>query len=75
MIEAPTMKRLEAKSRLTHLQYIGWCGLLPKDHVKINEVLRLILGDYSFEVPCVCTDQWGFQDWAKYITGEDWQWA
>lgn len=65
-------QRIEAKSRLTLEQYFGGPCLTPKDHAVVSDVLLLVLGDLSFEVPPVCTAQWGFQAWAKYMTGGDW---
>ncbi len=65
-------RRVEAKSRLTDLQWRGGPELTPADIVKINDVLELIFGDYKFELPPGPTTQWGFVAWANWITGGQW---
>ena len=59
--------RIEAKARLTDLQYYGGPGLNPADHVRVSDIMLLIFGNYTFQVPTVCTSQWGFEAWANYI--------
>ena len=59
--------RIEAKCRLTDRQYYGGPNMTPADHSRVSEVMELIFGDYKFEVPPVCTAQWGFEAWANYI--------
>ena len=55
------------KYGLTFLQYYGGNGLTPKDNCIISNALLCEYGNINFGVPPVCTAQWGFESWAKFI--------
>lgn len=51
---------------LTYVQYFGG-PMTHADTIRVGEVLLERLGDYRCEAPDVCSAQWGYHAWVKWI--------